>query len=52
MPAGHAFVAVDFGDDRGGGDGAATGVAIDERKLFNGQVDFHKVNQEIVWHAC
>ena len=51
VPACHAFVAMDFGDDGGGGDGAATGVAIDEGKLFYGQVDLHKVNQKIIGNA-
>jgi len=45
VPAGHAFIAVHFGDDGGGGDGAAAGVPIDEGKLFYGEVDFHKINQ-------
>jgi len=41
-------VAVDFGDDGGGGDGEAECVAVDELGLGAGRVDDHGVDEEVV----
>ena len=46
VPAGQAFVAVDFGDDGSGGNGAAAGVAIDRVGVALWEVDFHKINNK------
>ena len=39
MPLVHASVAGNFGDDGGGGNGAAPGVSVNQRFLFDGKID-------------
>ncbi len=46
VPGAHAGVAVDLGDDGGGGDGVAAGVAFDEGALGDGEIDGDSVDED------
>ena len=48
VPGVHACVAVDFGEDRGGRDGSAAGVSVNEGLLLDGEIEFEGIDQEIV----
>ena len=49
VPLFHASVAMGFGEDGGGGDGNATGVAFDKRLLFDENIQLHGVDEQIIW---
>ncbi len=48
VPFFHAGVAVSFGEDAGGGDGDAAGIAVDEGFLLDEDVELHGVEKQIV----
>jgi len=48
VEGGDEGIAVDLGDDAGGGDGEREGVAVDKAGLGAGVVEAHGVNQEMV----
>src|SRR5215470_18886097 len=50
VPLVHTRVAVRFGEYRGGGDGNALCVALDQRLLLDGDVEHHGVDQKVVWY--
>ncbi len=49
VPFFHASVAMGFGKDRGGGDGNAARIALDERLLLDQNIQLHGVDEQIVW---
>src|ERR1700675_1268793 len=49
VPLFHAHVAMSFGEDRGGGDGNAACVALDERLLLDENIQLHGVDEQIIW---
>ena len=49
VPLFHARVAMSFGEDRGGGDGNAACVALDERLLLDENIQLHGVDEQIIW---
>jgi hypothetical protein len=48
VPFFHARVAMGFGEDGGGGDRNAAGVALDERFLFDENIELHGVDEQII----
>ena len=48
VPPFHARVAMSFGEDRGGGDRNAARVALDERLLFDRNIQLHGVDEQII----
>ena len=49
VPLFHARVAMSFCEDRGGGDGNAACVALDERLLLDPNIQLHGVDEQIIW---
>ncbi len=48
MPLTQAIIPMNFRDDRCGCDRAASGVAVDKGKLLDREIEFHRVNQEVI----
>jgi len=49
VPPFHARVAMGFGENRGGGDGNAACVALDERLLLDRNIQLQGVDEQIIW---
>src|ERR1700722_15955386 len=49
VPLFHARVAMSLGEDRGGGDGNAACVPLDERLLLDQNIQLHGVDEQIIW---
>src|SRR3984957_503650 len=49
VPLFHARVAMSLGEDRGGGDGNAACVALDEGLLLDQNIQLHGVDEQIIW---
>ena len=49
VPLNHARVAMSFGKNRSRGDGDAARVAFDEGLLLDENVEFHGVDEQIIW---